>query len=65
MEDTTRIAILGAPGCVGKTVIRKLLQSSTCTITASYRIEEEIPEDTRDGRLSWKKVDLFEQIWLN
>ena len=60
MEDTTRIAILGAPGCVGKTVIRKLLQSSTCTITASYRIEEEIPEDIRDGRLSWKKVDLFD-----
>jgi len=59
MQSPTHIAILGAPGCVGKAVIRKLLMSSKFTITASYRIEEEIPEDIRDTRLIWKKVDLL------
>jgi len=60
MQSPEHIAILGAPGCVGKTVIRKLLASSGYTITASYRSEEEIPGNIRDKRLAWKKVDLFD-----
>jgi uncharacterized protein YbjT (DUF2867 family) len=53
------IAILGAPGCVGRTIIRKLLDSSQHVITASYRVEEEIPKDIRNDRLVWKQVDLL------
>ena len=60
MQSPAHIAILGAPGCVGKAIIRKLLASSEYTITASYRIEEEIPEDVRDERLIWRQVDLFD-----
>ncbi len=53
------IAILGAPGCVGRHIIRKLLVNSDYKITASYRIEKEIPEDLRHENLKWKQVDLF------
>jgi len=31
------IAILGAPGCVGQSLIRKLLENPEYTIIASYR----------------------------
>ena len=53
------IAILGAPGCVGRNIITKLLDSSQHKIIASYRIEEEIPKDIQNDRLIWKKVDLL------
>jgi uncharacterized protein YbjT (DUF2867 family) len=53
------IAILGAPGCVGRTIIKKFLNSSQHTIIASYRIEEEIPKDIQNNRLVWKQVDLL------
>ena len=56
------IAILGAPGCVGRNFIKKLLDSSQHRITASYRIKEEIP-DTMTGHdaLNWKQVNLFDK----
>jgi uncharacterized protein YbjT (DUF2867 family) len=53
------IAILGAPGCVGRTIINKLLDSSQYKITASYRMAEEIPKDIQNDRLVWKQVDLL------
>ena len=53
------IAILGAPGCVGRTIIKRLLDSSQHKIIASYRIEEEIPKDIQNDRLIWKQVDLL------
>ena len=53
------IAILGAPGCVGRTITKKLLDSSQDKITASYRIEDDIPRDLQNDRLIWKQVDLF------
>ena len=53
------IAILGAPGCVGRTITKKLLDSSQYKITASYRIEDEIPRDLQNDRLIWKQVDLL------
>lgn len=53
------IAILGAPGCVGRTIIKRLLDSSHHKIIASYRIEEEIPKDIQNDRLIWKQVDLL------
>jgi uncharacterized protein YbjT (DUF2867 family) len=53
------IAILGAPGCVGRTIIKRLLDSSQHKIIASYRIEEEIPKDIQNERLIWKQVDLL------
>lgn len=53
------IAILGAPGCVGRTIIKKLLDSSQYKITASYRTSEEIPKDIQNDRLVWKQVDLL------
>jgi uncharacterized protein YbjT (DUF2867 family) len=55
------ISILGAPGCVGRTVIKNLLDSSKCRITASYRTEEEIPKGFQDSCLIWKQVDLLNQ----
>jgi len=53
------IAILGAPGCVGRTITKKFLDSSQYKITASYRMEEEIPRDIQNDRLIWKQVDLL------
>jgi uncharacterized protein YbjT (DUF2867 family) len=53
------IVILGAPGCVGRAIIKKLLDSSEYKITASYRSEDEIPKDIRNDRLMWKHVDLL------
>ncbi len=55
------IAILGAPGCVGRTVIKNLLDSSRYEIAASYRTAEEIPKDIQNDRLIWKQVDLLNQ----
>lgn len=53
------IAILGAPGCVGRTITKKFLDSSQYKIVASYRVEEEIPRDVQNDRLFWKQVDLL------
>ena len=55
------IALLGAPGCVGRTIIKKLLDSSQDKIIASYRTASEIPEDIQNDRLIWKEVDLLNQ----
>jgi len=55
------IAILGAPGCVGRTIIKKFLGSSQDKIIASYRTAAEIPKDIQNDRLTWKEVDLLNQ----
>jgi uncharacterized protein YbjT (DUF2867 family) len=54
------ISILGAPGCVGQTLIRKLLENEENRIIASYRKEDEIPRSIRNNRLAWKQVNLFD-----
>ena len=54
------VAILGAPGCVGKHLIRKLLEATECSILASCRAESEIPQDLQSDRLTWKQVNLFD-----
>lgn len=54
------IAILGAPGCVGRTLIKKLLETPEYTVTASYRMQEEIASDIHDDRLVWKQVNLLD-----
>jgi uncharacterized protein YbjT (DUF2867 family) len=55
------IAILGAPGCVGSYLIEEFLQSPEHQITASYRLEKEIPKDLKHVLLTWKKVNLFDE----
>ncbi len=55
------VAVLGAPGCVGRSLIRRLLEDSSFTVTASYRVEHEIPRDLRNDRLLWKQVDLLDE----
>jgi len=55
-----KIAILGAPGCVGRNLIRKLIDSSGYTITASYRIPEEIPHELQTDHVTWKQVNLLD-----
>ena len=55
------IALLGAPGCVGRTIIKKFLDSSQDKITVSYRTAAEIPNDIQNDRLIWKEVDLLNQ----
>jgi uncharacterized protein YbjT (DUF2867 family) len=54
-----KIAILGAPGCVGRHLIRNLLDPPGFNIAASYRTENEIPRDLQDDRLMWKQVDIL------
>jgi len=54
------IAILGAPGCVGRSLIRKLLELTPHSVIASYRAEHEIPADIRNDRLVWKQVNLLD-----
>ncbi|MDQ7788225.1 MAG: NAD(P)H-binding protein [Thermodesulfovibrionales bacterium] len=56
------IAILGAPGCVGRNLIKKLLETPDYTVTASYRVQEEIASDIHDDRLVWKKVNLLDPL---
>jgi uncharacterized protein YbjT (DUF2867 family) len=57
-----KIAILGAPGCVGRHLIEILLQKPDYHIVASYRSENEIPGDLHNDRLIWKPVDLLDQV---
>lgn len=54
------IAILGAPGCVGKNLIKKLMETPEYEVIASYRTENEIPKDLQDKRLTWKQVNLLD-----
>jgi len=54
------IAILGAPGCVGKNLIKKLLGSPEHAITASYRTPDEIPRELHTGSISWQHVNLLD-----
>jgi uncharacterized protein YbjT (DUF2867 family) len=54
------IAILGAPGCVGRNLIRKLNDSSGYTIAASYRLPREIPHELQTDRVTWKQVNLLD-----
>lgn len=52
-----KIAILGAPGCVGRNLIKRLIDSTDYEIIASY-IK---PNETKviiDEHLFWRKVDL-------
>lgn len=53
------ITRLGAPGCVGRTITKNFLDSTQYKITASYRMEEEIPRDIQNDRLIWKQIDLL------
>jgi uncharacterized protein YbjT (DUF2867 family) len=55
-----KIAILGAPGCVGQHLIKELLDNPEFIITASCRSENEIPKDLHNDRLSWKQVNLLD-----
>ena len=56
------IAILGAPGCVGQSLVKKLLENPGYSITASYRTEREIPHNIRNDRLVWKQVNLLDPV---
>lgn len=51
------IAILGAPGCVGRHLIKKLLESPHYKVIASYRKKQDA-ETFRHDRLEWRQVDL-------
>jgi len=55
------IAILGAPGCVGRTLINKILESPNYEVIASYRTEKEIPEGMQSDRLTWRQVNLLDK----
>ncbi len=54
------IAILGAPGCVGKHLINRLLEIPEYRVIASYRAEYEIPKDLKDDRLIWRQVNILD-----
>ena len=61
-DGLRNIAILGAPGCVGRHLIRKLLETPECNLIASCRDESEIPQDPKNDRLTWKQVNLFDPL---
>lgn len=54
------IAILGASGCLGKNLIKRLLETPDNIITGSYMSESEIPLDIPQQRVTWQKVNLLE-----
>jgi uncharacterized protein YbjT (DUF2867 family) len=54
-----KIAILGAPGCVGRNLIKKLLDSPEYEIIASYRKKQDA-ESLKHDRLFWRQVDLYD-----
>jgi len=54
-----KIAILGAPGCVGRNLIKKLLESPEYEIIASYRKKQDT-EALQHERLFWRQVDLHD-----
>ncbi|MEW6054002.1 MAG: NAD(P)H-binding protein [Nitrospirota bacterium] len=54
------IAVLGAPGCVGQSLIRKLLTTPEHGIVASFRTETEVPQNLRQKRVAWKQVNLLD-----
>jgi len=53
------IAILGASGCVGQNLIKRLLDYSQYEVIAAYRKKEE-SEDLQHGRLTWRQVNLLD-----
>ncbi|MFA4918528.1 MAG: NAD(P)H-binding protein [Thermodesulfovibrionales bacterium] len=55
-----KIAIMGAPGCVGGNLIQKLLERKEYHVTGSFRMEKEIPKDLSNERLAWKQVNLLD-----
>jgi len=59
-DGLCNIAILGAPGCVGKHLIRKLLETPEFSIVDSCRTENEIPTDLQNDRLAWEQVNLLD-----
>jgi uncharacterized protein YbjT (DUF2867 family) len=60
MGELMKIAIMGAPGCVGGNLIRKLLEHKEYQVTGSFRTEKEIPKDLSNERLAWKQVNLLD-----
>ena len=52
-----KVAILGAPGCVGRHLIKKLLESPHYEVIASYRKKQDA-ETLRHDRLEWRQVGL-------
>src|SRR4030066_2569822 len=54
-----KIAILGAPGCVGRNLIKMLLESPEYEIIASYRKKQDT-EALKHDRLFWRQVDLHD-----
>ncbi len=56
------IAVLGAPGCLGRNLLKKLLKDHENIITGSFMSENEIPKDIPLERLTWKQVNLLDTI---
>jgi uncharacterized protein YbjT (DUF2867 family) len=52
---------LGAPGCVGRNLIKKLLESPQFQIIASYRKRQD-SEALQHDRLTWRQVDLNDAL---
>jgi uncharacterized protein YbjT (DUF2867 family) len=55
------IAILGAPGCVGRNLINKLLDTPQYQVIASYRKKQD-SEALQHDRLTWRQVDLNDAL---
>ncbi len=54
------IAIIGARGCVGSALTKKLLETTGHAIIASYRREEEV--GIKHERVQWRRVNLYDNL---
>lgn len=54
------IAIIGARGCVGATLMEKLLETTDHTITGSYRREEKVGPARE--RVQWRRINLYDDL---
>lgn len=54
------IGIIGARGCVGSALVKKLLETTDYAIVASYRRDEE--SEVVHERIQWRRVNLYDDL---
>ncbi|MCP4366375.1 MAG: NAD(P)H-binding protein, partial [Planctomycetes bacterium] len=58
MQNTINVAVLGATGCVGANLLRKLIKSTNYRIIASYRSDKSKKHALKSPRIDWRRVNL-------
>ncbi len=58
MHNTINVAVLGATGCVGANLLKKLIKSTNHRIIASYRSDKSLISALKSPRIDWRRVNL-------